>query len=777
MKEQLFRRLKLGAFVLSGLAGVGLLAFYLILAFNPFPQEALSKIGYSKVILDKDGNILRAFTGRDDSWIMPVELDEVNPFFTKAVLSIEDKHFYRHPGVDVIDVVRALKQNITQGKIISGASTITMQTVRLLEKRKRSFFNKVIEATHALYLERRLTKAEILKLYFEITPFGGNIHGIKAASLRYFQKSPKDLTLSECALLAGIPQSPSRLRPDRHPALSQKRRDRVLASMLKDGVITQQQYAQALQDPVLVKNKPFPFEAPHFSEFVKGSSTQDGLIQTSLDINIQHYAEITLKTVLSDLKNSGVTNGAVVVIENATGKIRAFVGSSDFFSNEAEGQVNGALARRSPGSALKPFTYALGIDRGFYTPSMILADVPAQYSGYSPVDYDKEFRGPVTVRQALVDSLNIPAVEVLDQVGVRSLYSFLKDAGVSMSKPPDHYGLALTLGASEVKLLELTNAYTMLARMGVYKPVEFFEKVENKQGRRLISEGAAYIIADMLSDTDRLEAQDIFRNEKVRPRIAWKTGTSYGHKDAWTFAYNPEYTIGVWLGNFSAKPTRSLMGVNAAAPLAFKIFDWLYTTKKVVWYERPSEVEERKICALSGEPVGTLCPHAKSDLFIKGKSQQKICQVHQKFMIDDGTGLALEEKPEEGRTYTEYVFAVWPDALVTWLKNNDAGYNPPPKFLKTAKRDVDLNKNKPQIVSPAPGCEYFASDPSKKTTVMTLAANASYDAGELFWFVDDKYVEQAISGQKLFLAMEAGRHKITCADNFGRSTSVMIAIR
>jgi len=777
MKERFFHRLKIVAFVLSSLAGMGLLAFYLILAFNPFPQEALSKIGYSKVILDKDGNILRAFTGQDDSWMMPVELSEINPFFAKAVLSIEDKHFYQHPGVDVLDVVRALAQNITQGRVISGASTITMQTVRLLEKRKRSFFNKIIEAAHALYLERRLTKAEILKLYFEITPFGGNIHGIKAASLRYFQKNPKDLTLSECALLAGIPQSPSRLRPDRHPAFAQKRRDRVLASMFKDGAISKPQYTQALQEPVLVSNKPFPFEAPHFSEFVKKSSNQDGLIQTSLDINIQHYAEIALKTVLSDLKNSGVTNGSVVVIENATGKIRAFVGSNDFFSDEAEGQINGALARRSPGSALKPFTYALGIDRGFYTPSMILADVPVQHSGYAPINYDKQFRGPVTVRQALVNSLNVPAVEVLDRIGVQSLYSFLKDAGVSMAKPADHYGLALTLGAPEVKLFELTNAYAMLARMGVYKPVEFSETVENKPGRRLLSVGAAYIIADMLSDTERLEAQDIFRDEKLRPRIAWKTGTSYGHKDAWTFAYNPEYTIGVWLGNFSAKPTRSLMGVNAAAPLAFKIFDWLYTTKTVAWYEKPSEVEERKVCALSGEPIGTLCPHAKSDLFIKGKSEQKVCRVHQKFMIDKESGLALEEKPQEGRSHSERIFTVWPDAIVAWLKNNDAEYNPPPKFLKTAKRDVDLNKNKPQIVSPAPGCEYFASDPSKKSAVMMLAANASYDAGELFWFVDDKYIDTATSGQKLFWTTGPGKYKITCSDNFGRSSSVVIAIR
>jgi len=374
-------------FLVFSAVGIGIFiaSYMLILSVFPFPHQALNDIRFSKCVLDKNGQLLRAFTGTDDSWLMPVELSEVNPYFTKATLSIEDKRFMEHYGVDLFAVARAAKLNVSNKKIISGASTISMQTVRLLEGRKRSFLNKVIEAVHAVRLETLYSKDKILKVYFEIAPYGGNIRGVKAASLRYFQKYPKDLTLAECALLAGLPQSPSRLRPDRHPERAKKRRDMVLSNMFKDGFITAKQYDDARNEPVLVKVHPFPFKAPHFAEFVNNRNKETGNVITTLDPDIQNYAEIALKTTLEELRYDGVTNGAVVVIENKTGKIRALVGSSDFFSKETSGQINGALSKRCPGSALKPFTYAIAFDEGLYTPSMILSDVRCQYSGYTPV--------------------------------------------------------------------------------------------------------------------------------------------------------------------------------------------------------------------------------------------------------------------------------------------------------------------------------------------------------------------------------------------------------
>ena len=706
----------------------GIVGYFAILKIYPFPYDAIANIHYSKSVYDKDGNMLRSFTGEKDLWLMPVALDEINSDFVKATLSIEDKRFFKHPGIDIEAVLRAIKLNIVNKRVISGASTLSMQVIRLIEGRDRTMLSKAIEAVHAIHLENCYSKDEILKLYFEIAPYGGNIHGVKAASLRYFQKHPKDLSLSECALLAGLPQSPSCLRPDRYPDRAETRRDRVLSSMLKNGYIADEEYGKKINEPVVAGNQPFPFEAAHFARFVKNKFNQPQII-TTLDSNIQHFVQLALEDKINELKPYGVTNGAIVVIENKTGAIRALVGSVDFFSKDNSGQINGALSRRCPGSTLKPFTYALAFDKGLYTPRMMLSDIPVQYAGYKPLDYDKEYRGPVTVEEALVDSLNIPAVEVLDEVGYRNLYSLLERAGIStLDKAPEHYGLALTLGSCEVKLLELANAYAALARMGVYMPVKYLEKADPGTSQRIISEAASYLVANILSDTDRLKAIGLYRNNNTHPKVAWKTGTSYDHKDAWTISYNPEYTVGVWLGNFSGRSSNILVGVETATPVAIRIFDWLYTNKTASWYEMPSTVGERYVCAETGEPAGDECKNRVKDLYIKKYGYTQICRLHEKSQ-NDGEKLVI------------------------------------------------FDKDKPMIVSPAHRCEYFTTSVPDGENKLALFASASKDAENLYWFVDNKFYNKSYIGEKLFWNMAQGKHTITCADNYGRSSSVTIVVR
>jgi penicillin-binding protein 1C len=718
------KRALIGIFTGSALC---LGTYFTVLKIAPFPYEAMRNIQYSKCIFDSQGNLLRTFTNKDGLWLIPVELKEINPQLINATLSIEDNRFKKHFGVDPFAVIRAAKLNLNNGRIISGASTISMQVVRIVENRKRSLPNKIIEAVHTIRLETLYSKEQILKLYFEIAPYGGNIHGVKAASLRYFNKQPADLTLSECALLAGIPQSPSKLRPNRYPDRAKKRRDRVLASMVRNGYITKTQNDEASGEPVLAGNNLFPFKAPHFADFVNKRYTGTKNIRTTIDPAIQNFAENTIKEAIQDFRPYGVTNGAIVVIENSTGMIRAMVGSADFFSKENSGQVNGALSKRCPGSTLKPFTYALGFEEGAYTPKMILADVPVQYDGYAPLDYDKEFRGPVTAREALIDSLNIPAVEVLDKIGYRKLYQFLEDSGVTtLKKLPDHYGLALTLGSGDVNLLELTNAYATLARLGEYKPYSFIEEEEGLS-RRLLSEGAAYLVADIISDTKRLEEIGIYRDDKIHPKVAWKTGTSYGHKDAWTICYNPEYTVGIWLGNFSARPARVLVGVNTAAPLAMKIFDWLYVKRPAPWYKMPDSIGERKVCALSGEPASKSCPHSVTDLYIKHCSLARECTIHGEIAV-------------------------------------------------ASNKAVDLDKDKPKIISPSHKCEYFVSGMQGEQKLKLEAAGAT-DVEKLYWFVDGKFYNSSNIGGKILWDMELGRHRITCSDELGRSSSIMVIVR
>ena len=757
---------------------IGIAGYFTILSIFPFPYDKISNIHYSKIIYDRDGNMLRAFTGQNDLWLMPVELAELNPDFINATLAIEDKRFFKHRGIDITAVLRAIKLNLANKKIMSGASTISMQVIRLLEGRKRTILNKIIEAVHAVHLELLYPKEKILALYFEIAPYGGNIHGVKAASLRYFKKHPKDLNLSECALLAGLPQSPSRLRPDRYPERAKERRNRVLFNMAKNGFITEMQYKKAIEEPVLAANYSFPFKAPHFSRFIKNKFKKDSCLITTLDSNIQHFAQIVLEEKINELKPHGVTNGAIVVIENRTGALRALIGSVDFFSEENSGQINGALSRRCPGSTLKPFTYALAFEKGFYTPRMILADVPVQYAGYEPLDYDREYRGPVTVREALIDSLNVPAVEVLDKINYRNLYYLLENAGItSLNKAPEYYGLSLTLGSCEVRLLELTNAYAMLARLGVYKPIQYRENTKLNISKRLLSEAASYLVAEILSDSKRLEALGIYRDDKTYPRFAWKTGTSYDHKDAWTICYNPEYTVGVWIGNFSGKSSNALVGIEAAAPVAIKIFDWLYANKPGPWYEMPEGIGVRYVCALSGEPVSEICPHAVKDFYIKGRSVSRVCSVHKKIAIDKETGLALNKDMLKDRDYEERIFEVWPSALNSWFKQNSSHYAELPKYLTPDKKIIDFDKDKPRIISPTSGCEYFTAGIQGEPPMLQLIGQGMYDTEYLFWFIDGKYFDKTLVGEKIFWMMTKGHHKITCSDNYGRSSTVTIVVR
>ena len=368
----------------------GVIIFLGVLKAFPFPEDAIKNIIYSTAVYDKDGHFLRAFTNAEGRWIFPIALDELNHYFIQATLAIEARRFYQHKGVDVISLIRAVVQNIANGRKISGASTLTMQTIRLLENRPRTFASKLIETVHAIYLETRYSKQDILRMYFELAPYGGNIQGIKAAAMEYFNKEPKDLDLSESALLAGLPQSPSRLRPDRYPQKAMKRRKMVLKSMLKQGMIDPNTFESANADPVSIERYQMPADAPHFSEMIKKTHPHENVV-TTIDSNIQHFAQSVLLNAVARLRQERVTNGAVVVIENATGKIRALVGLADFSSSADLGQVNGAISVRSPGSALKPFTYALGFEKGLYSSASRIDDSPVVMGGICQKTLTKNF--------------------------------------------------------------------------------------------------------------------------------------------------------------------------------------------------------------------------------------------------------------------------------------------------------------------------------------------------------------------------------------------------
>ncbi|MDW7681824.1 MAG: penicillin-binding protein 1C, partial [bacterium] len=520
-------------FVLLALAFVGLILYRI--------SAPEIEVCYSPQVLAADGSMLRLALSVDDMWRIPISAEEISPALKKAVLAYEDRRFNYHLGVDPLSLMRALIANIKAGKAVQGASTISMQLARLMEPKQRTITHKFIEILRAFQLELRYSKDDILAMYFNLAPYGGNIVGVKAASYLYFNKNPKQLSLGEAALLAALPNNPNGLRPDLHQEAALRAREKVLNVLERIGQISAQQKAEALSEPLPQKRFPLPFNIPHLSTLLLEKYAGEDILNTTIDPRVQHLAEQTLKDNLKPLKRKGITNGAVVVINNVDHRVLALVGSADFFDDKIDGQVNGAMAARSPGSALKPFVYALGIENGLISPESILYDVPVEYTGYRPVNYDDCFHGVVTVRQALTRSLNVPAVNLAADLGEEGLYSFLKNAGIStLPKPKDYYGLSLILGGCGVSLLELTNLYAGLANGGVFKPYQFLQRAEFYRGEQLLTEGVCFILSEMLSELRRPELPSAWEQSVNLPKVAWKTGTSYGHRDAWSIGYTPE---------------------------------------------------------------------------------------------------------------------------------------------------------------------------------------------------------------------------------------------
>ena len=768
---------------------LGAVILAVLWAAFPFPRaklEAWRRDEPAALVLDRNGAVLCAFVGNDSaarpgSLMFWAGIDDINPQLGLAVIAVEDKRFHNHIGVDPIAAARAACSNLVNRRIVSGASTITMQTVRLMQPRPRTAVSKIVEAFRAIQLERLLGKDEILEYYLNQAPFGGNLVGAEAASLCYFGKHARDLTLAESALLAGLPQSPTRYRPDRHPDRARVRRDHVLDRMHACGFISPEELARAKAEPVSVRRHRLPFIAPHFSQLVSRLNPGEKTLRTTLDRRLQRLCEAALRDACDrlrppgELRPAGVPNGSIVIVENSTAAVRAMAGSCDFFSLEDAGQVNGAIARRSPGSALKPFTYALAFDRGICSPGTILADVSVNYAGYAPQNYDRGFRGPVSAREALTASLNVPAVRLLEQVGHARLYQLLGELGITtLTMDADHYGLGLTLGSADVRLLELANAYATLARFGEHRPLRFLENDRRAPARRVLSPEAAYLVLDVLSDHQIPGTGALAGNDNVR--IAWKTGTSWGHRDAWTIACTPEFTVGVWLGNFSGKPDRGLIGVKAAAPVAAdligraKLVARLHGDGSPAWFARPDGVEVREVCSLSGMPPNEHCPAVSRELFIRGRSPVERCTVHQHLDAGD-------------------IVEVWPAEIDAWLRENASGRHLPPEggsspshmqaggaIAPPAHVTARLQRP-PRILSPAAGQTLVVLDAGRSSASQDLTLKAASAARRLHWFVDGAFHATASPGQQVFWPIERGAHTIVCCDDSGSSSTVTIHVQ
>jgi penicillin-binding protein 1C len=633
------------ALTLSFLAVLMSLSLYM-----PFPGECLEPSpGISLSLLDRNNAPLREVLSDEGGRCRWVALDEVSPELVNATIAAEDRYFYIHPGINPVAISRALYQNVRYGRIVSGASTISQQVVRNIFHSRRTLFAKIHEIWLALRLERTFPKDQILTQYLNRIYYGNQAYGIAAASKLYFDKPPADLSLAEAAFLAGLPRAPSTHNPYRSFGQAKQRQERILDRMFASGHIDRAKWQRAKGELLQLVPEHINFRAPHFCDFILRQippSIKRSLstIQTSCDYSLQEKIEALVGDHILRAEKKNISNAAVIVMDNPTGEILSMVGSKDFFDARHDGQVNGTVALRQPGSTLKPFTYGLALERGM-TAAEILEDrdfyFPTPRGSYSPRNYDERFHGTVRLRQALACSYNVPAVALLDRLGPDLLYQRLKLLGFeSLERSPSHYGVGLTLGNGEVTLLELTRAYAALARGGIYigdRTILGCYDTEKKEidwdkresPHRVFSPQIAFILSDILADRDaRVPAFGYLSPLNLPFDCAVKTGTTVDFRDNWTVGYTPRYTVGVWVGNFDASPMHNISGVSGCGPLFKDIMLLLENRKSPLSFAEAGEVVKAKICPLSGNRATEHCPGAMEDIFIKGTEPQQYCSVH-----------------------------------------------------------------------------------------------------------------------------------------------------
>ena len=550
--------------IASGLGTAGALAGA-IWAHSLGPAPLGKNLEYSHVVLDREGRLLRAYATTEGRWRLPVAEREVDPRFLKLLFTYEDKRFREHHGIDPLSMGRAAVQLVTRGQIISGGSTISMQVARLLEPReRRSLGAKMRQIVRALELERALGKDGVLALYLALAPYGGNLEGVRAASLAYFGKEPRKLSLAEAALLVALPQSPELRRPDRFPTAARAARDRVLDRAALAGLMPRDEIARAKTQPVPHERKPLPVLAPHSADQVVLLEPDRREHRLTLDLflqkNLQELSHERAQALGPDI------SVAILAVDNVTGEVRARVASADYFDLRRAGQVDMTQALRSPGSTLKPFIYGLGFEDGVIHPDTLIDDRPSRYGGYVPENFDLTFQGVVTVRRALQLSLNVPAVAVLNRIGVSRLGARLSQAGAVLILPKGEApGLAMGLGGVGVRLADLVMLYASLARQGEALALTERQQADLRMPHRLLDPVAAWYVGNILLGAPPPD-------NAPYGRIAFKTGTSYGYRDAWAIGFDGRMTVGVWVGRPDGAPVPGLVGRASAAPILFEAF-------------------------------------------------------------------------------------------------------------------------------------------------------------------------------------------------------------
>ena len=744
----------------------------------PLPKDDLAR-----VVLAEDGTPLWRFADANGVWRYPVQTDEVSPYYLEALLTYEDRWFYQHPGVNPLALGRAAWQNLSGGRVLSGGSTLSMQVARLLDPHERTLPGKLRQLWRTAQLEWHLSKSEILNLYLNRAPFGGTLQGVAAASWAYLGKSPQQLTRSEAALLAVLPQAPSRLRPDRHPERAQVARDKVLRRLAEYQVWPQGAVDEALEEPLLLAPRLEPSLAPLLARRLNRPYSPP-LIRTTLDANLQRRLEDLLLGWRARLPEH--TSAAILVVETDTMAVRAYLGSVDINDARRFGHVDMISALRSPGSTLKPFLYGMAMDAGLIHSESLLQDVPRRYGDYRPGNFSMGFSGPVSASSALALSLNLPAVQLLEAYGPKRFAADLRNGGVPLSLPAlAEPNLALILGGAGSRLEDLVSGYSALARDGKSANLRLQPQDELVE-RRMLSPGSAWIIRRILSGQARPD-RDPTAELVQRPSLAWKTGTSYGFRDALAIGVGPRYLIGVWIGRPDGTPVPGQFGLASAAPLMLQVHDVLSnrdSQRGIVAPVQPvpGSVGVAAICWPLGQPLSKSDPNCRRQRFawtLDNTTPPTLLAADQPLGVGlretlwvDGQGLRVS--PQCPGAQPREV-ALWPAPLEPWLPRVErrearlppaSTQCPPPALNSVTALSIVGVREGDRLRRPA------ASQASLRLTLTALGGD-----GRRWWFLNGTPLGDSGHQEALNTSLEQpGRYELSVLDESGQTARVEFSV-
>ena len=769
------RRARLMRVVLA----VGMLVLALLwLADRLWPLPMLAD-DLARVVLAEDGTPLWRFADADGVWRYPVGREQVSPLYLQALLAYEDRWFYSHPGINPLALARAAWLNLRGGRVVSGGSTLSMQVARLLDPHPRTLAGKLRQLWRTAQLEWYLSKDQILEIYLDRAPFGGTLQGVAAASWAYLGKSPLHLTPAEAALLAVLPQAPSRLRPDRHPQRAQHARDKVLQRLAEYQVWPARQVAEAREEPLLLAPRQEPALAPLLARRLNHANSPP-LIRTTLDASLQRRLEDLLLGWRARLPER--TSAAVLVVESQTMAVRAYLGSVDLGDERRFGHVDMVSALRSPGSTLKPFLYGMAMDDGLIHSESLLQDVPRRYGDYRPGNFSMGFSGPVSASSALALSLNLPAVQLLEAYGPKRFAAQMRSGGVPLILPPlAEPNLSLILGGAGSRLEDLVGGYAALARQGHSARIRL-QPQDPLVERRLLSPGSAWIIRRILAGQARPD-RDPSAELVQRPQLAWKTGTSYGFRDAWSIGVGPRYLIGVWIGRPDGTPVPGQFGLASAAPLMLQVHDLLGNRDRQRGLTAPvsavpDSVGVAAVCWPLGQPLSRQDPNCRRQRFawtldgtipptLQAADQPLGLGLREKLWVN-AQGLRVDE-PCPGAQLREV--ALWPAPLEPWL---------PRQERRTARLPTPDPACPPQIPATAPPLSITGirsgdqlRRPATSSEPLQLQVSALGGAGRRWWFVNGQPMGETLGQQSLAVHFEhVGHVELSTLDESGETARV-----